>query len=217
MTEATRPGRPTEEPRASLSLLDYRRRVANVYAEVRRLPPPEAHLLWRSERDELFRSHPQSAIPPERRSSFTGLPVWGYDQRLRFEVEVGPAPESPPIALPHSGEGSTPGHAVGTLALPLPGGTVTLTLYRLDQYGDHLFLPFVDGTAGTETYGGGRYLLDTAKGADLGSRGQSMVIDFNFAYHPSCVHDVIWSCPLAPVANRFDLPIRAGERLPASR
>ena len=97
--------------------------------------------------------------------------------------------------------------------MPLPTGIVSLTIYRLEQYGDHLFLPFVDGTAGGATYGGGRYLLDTAKGADLGSEGESIIVDFNFAYHPSCVHDNRWSCPLAPAANHFAAPIRAGERL----
>jgi len=216
MTEATRPGRPVEEPRASLSLLDYRRRVADLYASVRALPPPEGHVAWRRGRDDLFRTHPQSAIPVDRRVSFAGLPVWGYDQRMRFEADVSPAPDQPPIGLPHSGDGTTPGRAIGTIDIPFEDHPVRLTIYRLEQYGDAVFLPFVDGTAGTETYGGGRYLLDTAKGADLGSSGTSIVVDFNFAYHPSCVHDVIWSCPLAPAANRFDHPVRAGEHLPGT-
>ena len=67
--------------------------------------------------------------------------------------------------------------------------------------------------SGTETYGGGRYLWDSSKGADLGSDGDELVIDFNYAYHPSCVYDPIWSCPLAPSENWLTVPIRAGERL----
>jgi uncharacterized protein (DUF1684 family) len=83
----------------------------------------------------------------------------------------------------------------------------------LEGYGGGLFVPFGDLTNGHETYGGGRYLLDSAKGADLGSHGNWVVLDFNFAYRPSCVHSDRWSCPLAPVENRLPVAVRAGERL----
>lgn len=76
-----------------------------------------------------------------------------------------------------------------------------------------MFLPFRDETNGSETYGGGRYLLDTVKGADLGHRADKVVLDFNFSYHPSCVHDHRWSCPLAPPDNHLAIGIEAGERL----
>jgi len=74
-----------------------------------------------------------------------------------------------------------------------------------------------DATSGRETYGGGRYLWDSAKGADLGMNGDALVLDFNYAYHPSCVQDSIWSCPLAPQENWLPVPIDAGERMPESR
>ena len=67
---------------------------------------------------------------------------------------------------------------------------------------------------GRETYGGGRYLLDTVKGADLGFDGPRLVLDFNYAYHPSCAWDSRWSCPLAPPSNWLTEPVRAGELLP---
>jgi len=41
-------------------------------------------------------------------------------------------------------------------------------MYWLDGYAGGVFLPFRDASSGTETYGDGRYLLDTSKGADLG-------------------------------------------------
>ncbi len=74
-----------------------------------------------------------------------------------------------------------------------------------------MFIPFRDATSGQTTYGGGRYLLDTAKGADLGTNGDALVLDFNFAYHPSCHYDPQWVCPLAPPPNRLAVPIEAGE------
>ena len=51
------------------------------------------------------------------------------------------------------------------------------------------------------------------KGADLGTEGGHLVLDFNFAYQPSCSYDPAWACPLAPPDNRLAVPVRAGERL----
>ena len=211
MTDEARPGF-TAEPRASLSLLDYRRRVADLYAAVRSAAPEHGWHLWREGRDELFRSHPQSPIPVGRRAVFTGLPHYPYDPALRFVAAIEPVP-SGGVALPHSGDGTTSGQAVGVATVTIGGALSEFTVFRLDQYGDALFLPFRDATAGSETYGGGRYLLDTAKGADLGGTEATLVLDFNFSYHPSCVHDPQWSCPLAPPENRLAVAVRGGERL----
>ena len=102
----------------------------------------------------------------------------------------------------------------GTAAFALAGDDLELELYWLEGYGGGLYLPFADATSGTETYGGGRYLLDTVKGADLGTEGDRLVLDFNFAYNPSCAYDPRWVCPLSPPANRLPVEIRAGERVP---
>ena len=104
---------------------------------------------------------------------------------------------------------------VGRVRLPLPGGDRTLTVSWLAGYADGLFLPFRDVTNGVETYGAGRYVLDTAKSADLGGdpARRTLVVDLNFAYHPSCAFDPRWACPLAPPENRLDIRIEAGERL----
>ena len=87
----------------------------------------------------------------------------------------------------------------------------------MEGYAGGLFVPFRDATSGTETYGAGRYLLDTVKGADMGGDWQrgELLLDFNTAYHPSCTYDPKWNCPLAPLESRLSLPIRVGERLPA--
>ena len=91
-----------------------------------------------------------------------------------------------------------------------------LTLYWIEGYGGGVFLPFADATSGTETYGGGRYLLDTIKGADLGKirPDATLVLDFNFSYFPSCAYSSRYVCPLAPASNRLNGAVRAGERLP---
>jgi len=88
-----------------------------------------------------------------------------------------------------------------------------LVVYWIAGYGGGVFLPFADATSGKETYGGGRYLLDGIKGADLGMKGDKIVLDFNFAYNPSCAYSPRWSCPLAPPHNRLRSPVRGGEKM----
>jgi uncharacterized protein len=192
-----------------LDLLDYRRRVNQMYQDVRSLrdhDPRAAHQLWRERRDELFRSHPQSALPPEKRAAFRGLPYREYDPAFVFTAAVRPLPRES-----YDVDTSTGGviRFVRFGAVDTPLGS--LEVLWLDEYSGGVFLPFRDATSGKTTYGGGRYLLDTAKGADLGSSGDTLVLDFNFAYHPSCVYDPKWTCPLAPLSNRLTVPVEAGE------
>lgn len=201
-----------KDPDAALSLWDYRRRVAELYAEVRRRSPAVGWVYWIERRDELLRTHPQSPIPAANRRSFTGLPYFPYDPALRVLATVEPAPEQR-LTLPHSGDGETGARSIGVVHFTVPTGSGSLTLFWLDDYAGGLFVPFRDATSGESTYGGGRYLLDTAKGADLGHEGNRITLDFNFAFHPSCVHDPRWSCPLAPPSNRLTVPITGGERL----
>jgi len=119
------------------------------------------------------------------------------------------------LALPVSTGGQEEFTRIGSVEVPLPTGTQRLGLYWMAGYAGGLFLPFRDATNGQETYGAGRYLLDAAKSADLGagSAPDSLVLDFNFAFHPSCAFDPKWSCPLAPPENRLDVRVEAGERL----
>jgi uncharacterized protein len=192
----------------TLDLLEWKRRVFELYAEIRRTDDPAAAWdRWRQTRDELFRSHPQSPLPSEARVGFGGLDYFPYDARLRFVVEVEPCEPRGVDIL---------GSAATRLSFTLAGvarcDAGDLELYWLDGYGGGLFLPFGDATNGSETYGGGRYLLDTVKGADLGVEDGEVVLDFNFAYNPSCSYDDRWACPLPPPENRLDLAIRAGER-----
>jgi uncharacterized protein (DUF1684 family) len=199
------------EPGASLALWDWRRSVADLYTEVRRLPPREGWEVWVTERRRLLRTHPQSPVSAPRRPT-TELPAFPYDARWRLVSTVEAAP-SRSIALPMSGGSTVPAHAFGLVNLDLGGTTSNLTLFWLDDYAGGVFLPFRDRTNGITTYGGGRYLLDTAKGADLGGKRGEVVLDFNFAYHPSCAYDPAWSCPLAPTENQLPVAVEAGERL----
>ena len=214
---------------STLALADWRRTIAALYTDVRRLAaddPRAALELWRETRERLYREHPQSPLPEAARAAFHAE-HFDHDPALRFEVPVDdpdggvPAPSTSgfgglSIELPVSAGGAMSFKRFGAVTIPFVDGQRRLDVYWMEGYAGGLFLPFRDGTNGRETYGAGRYLLDAAKGADLGPGREpgSLVLDFNFAFQPSCAFDPKWACPLAPPANRLDLEVRAGERLP---
>ncbi|WP_265522982.1 DUF1684 domain-containing protein [Oerskovia flava] len=213
-------------PVPELDVVDWRRRVHHLYATVRALAaddPAAAHEYWVAARDDLFAEHPASPLLPEDRAAFTGLPVGPYDPAMRFEVPVRAAGTAR-LDVPTGTDGVVPFERVGRLELPGLGG---LDVWALRSYGGGLFVPVKDAAAGTWTYGGGRYLLDTVKGADLGpgrvpsgtgsgtaDDGPTLVVDLNFAYNPSCAYDPAWACPLAPPGNVLDVALGCGEQQP---
>jgi uncharacterized protein (DUF1684 family) len=254
---------------AILTLADWRRQIGTLSADVRRIAatdPAAALDHWRSVRERLYREHPQSPVPADRRAGFRAR-HFDHDPALRFELTIEPlaaggsspaapaaashgAPDSAPLAslagggaidfgaaaatadratgpgaaaptrsgpvdLPVSGGGVMAFRRFGAVTIPFAAGPRRLELYWMEGYAGGLFLPFRDATNGTETYGAGRYLLDAAKSADHGGdrAAGTLVLDFNFAFQPSCAFDPKWACPLAPPPNRLDVAVRAGERL----
>jgi uncharacterized protein (DUF1684 family) len=247
---------------ATLTLADWRRQVGTLYADVRRIAatdPAAALDHWRAVRERLFREHPQSPVPADRRAAFRAH-HFDHDPDLRFELPIEPLacddtspgepnPSSPTgpagglaldfgtgelagssnaagpaagsatrsgaVDLPVSAGGTMAFRRFGAVTIPFAAGPRRLELYWMEGYAGGLFLPFRDATNGSATYGAGRYLLDAAKSADLGGdrAAGTLVLDFNFAFQPSCAFDPQWACPLAPPANRLDVAVRAGERL----
>jgi uncharacterized protein (DUF1684 family) len=211
---------PTPDDAGRAWLADWRRRIAELYAEVRataRADPAAAWVTWRDERAALYRGHPQSPVPAADRAAFRAH-HWPYDGRLRFDAIVDASPSvgsASPLALPNSGADTLAFDRIGTVLLALPDGARRLPLFWMRGYAGGLFLPLGDATNDSETYGAGRYVLDTAKGADLGGDASTstLVVDLNFSYQPSCAFDPRWACPLAPPESRLPTRIEAGERL----
>ena len=196
-----------------LTLQDWRRRVFELYAALRAAPDPAlGWQRWRTERDALFAHHPATPLPADAREAFDGLPVYAYDPAARVLADAEPAAERA-ITLAGSAGATFGARRFATARFSLGGADLGLDLYWLEGYAGGLFVPFADATSGATTYGAGRYLLDTVKGADLGTRDGRLVLDFNFAYNPSCSYDPRWSCPLAPPGNRLTVAITAGERV----
>jgi uncharacterized protein (DUF1684 family) len=202
-------------PRDPITLADWRRTVAQLYARVRESGPRDAAAAaeaFRAARDWLFAHHPDSPIPPARRAGWRGASWFAYDPGWRVDGEFAPAEHIAHFEIPLAEDGVVRCARVGTVSFRVREHESRLAVYWFGGYGGGLWLPFTDGTSGDTTYGGGRYLYDTIKGADLGAAPASFVLDFNFAYNPSCAYDERWSCPLAPGENRLAFPVTAGER-----
>ena len=159
---------------------------------------------FRSEKDEFFRSDPQSPLMPEQQEEFEGLQYFPENAELRLTATVEPFPEQEEITMGTSTGGTRRYTRYGRFQFTVDGQAAELTIY---QAGHGFFLPFVDALAGKETFGAGRYLepepLDDTR----------FLVDFNLAYNPYCAYNEQWSCPITPPENRLSVPIRAGEKL----
>jgi len=202
-------------PNNPISLASWRRTIMETYASVRQIAPTEperAWLVFRAARDTLFKTHPQSPLTEAERDQFQGLGYYPYDRqwRLRGTLDRHCEPGTFVVDLPS--DGRLQYTRVAQVEFIVGGQSACLSLFWIEGYGGGLFLPFTDSTGGVETYGGGRYLFDTIKGADLGVAQQEIVLDFNYAYNPSCAYDSRWACPLAPTENRLPFAVQAGEK-----
>lgn len=215
-------------------MLGWRRAVADLYRRARDCERPEdGWELWRTGRDALFAEHPDSPLEPPASAGFAGLPYAPYDPAYRFRTRIQTDVEPSRLQIATESNQVVTMDRIGRVVL---GELGSLDVWWLAQYGGGLFLPMRDSTAGRGTYGAGRYLLDTVKGADLGAGGMTdrggrpgagrddrvdseddamIVVDLNFAYHPSCAYSPRWVCPLAQDGNRLEVDIPVGEQYPA--
>jgi uncharacterized protein (DUF1684 family) len=201
-------------PNNTLALAEWRRTVSEMYRDVRKASQtgrPSALEVFRARRDRLFASHPQSPLDEDQLGGFDGLPYFAYNPAWRMvgRLDTSIWPESRVVQL--DGDGEFRYTRVVQAVFTVAWAEARLNLYWIEGYGGGLFLPFGDATNGGETYGGGRYLYDTIKGADLGVGEREIVLDFNYAYNPSCAYNSRWVCPLSPPENRLPFAVKAGE------
>ncbi len=157
---------------------------------------------FRREKDEFFRSSPDSPLTPDQQEGFTGLRYFPEDPTLRLAVDVERFAEPETIRMQTSTGDVQDYQRFGRFRFVAGGQEARLTIYR-NEHG--YFLPFGDSLAGTETYGAGRYLEPEPL-----TDGR-FEVDFNLAYNPYCAYNNNWSCPITPAENRLKIPIRAGE------
>jgi uncharacterized protein (DUF1684 family) len=181
-------------------------------------PPPvddrpyEAQVLAaRGEKDRYCKTHDDSPLLPADRTSFTSLPYYPIDLACKVPAALTEERTDPPVFIQlqtSTGELERM-RRVGALGFTLGGASYTLTAFAPADATviNRLFVPFGDLTNVDETYRGGRYL-------DLQRTPTGLYdLDFNQAYHPYCVFNPNYVCPLPPRENRLLVAIRAGERL----
>jgi uncharacterized protein len=174
-------------------------------------PPsyPEEIAAHRAEIDAFMRGASESPIPAARRASFQPLPYYPIDEGYRVPAGLRVARGDEVIEMSTSTGKPRRMRRIGTLAFTLKGQQLTLTAFAEadDTALRRLFVPFGDLTSGMDTYQGGRYL-------DLDLKGSGVYdLDFNRAYHPYCVFNPEYECPVPPRENRLKVPILAGERM----
>ena len=195
------------------SLAHWRRCTAELYARIRQAEKP--HLAWeefRATRDSLFKFHVHSPLDPEDRDSFYQLAYYPYDRDFRVRGQLDYGVEQKELEIDLVSDGQIHLRQIASVEFAIRDQKHRLSLYWVQGYGGGLFLPFKDKTSRMETFGGGRYLYDTIKGADLGASENELILDFNFAYNPSCAYNSHWVCPLAPPENTLDIAVTAGEK-----
>ena len=203
-------------PANPFTLAGWRRQVAVEYAAVRtgNADAEGTAKRFRAARDRLFIEHPESPIAVDRRRDWRGVAWYAYAPAWRLKGTLEPVPKRASFEISLATDGILRCTRIGLARFVVGGRQAHLAVYWLEGYGGGIWVPFADSTNGVETYGGGRYLYDTIKGADLGVGERELVLDFNYAYNPSCAYDERWSCPLSPPENRLPFAVPAGERLP---
>ena len=159
---------------------------------------------FRQQKNEFFRTSPQSPLADEQKQDFEGLRYFPENNGLRYELEIDEFEDQNEVQIQtNTGEVQTYSR-FGEVKFEVDGEEASLTIYENEN---GFFLPFADALAGDETYGAGRY-LDPHE-----LPGGKLLLDFNMAYNPYCAYNANWSCPLTPPENRIGVPIRAGEKV----
>lgn len=151
-----------------------------------------------------------SVIPVARRSAFRGLNYYDVDSTYRFVTELQRLSQPDTVRMAESTGTVSKQIVVGAVRLPVANGT-SLTVFEVKSGSDRgqLWIPFADATNGEATYAAGRYV-------DLRELdGDSVVVDFNRAYNPTCTYNPEYACPLPPPQNHIPEPIPAGEKTPS--
>lgn len=167
---------------------------------------------FRAGKDADFKNASNSPVPRDKVAQLIPLSYFPPDQDYVVPASLKLAEERDVIDMPTSTGEIRKEERVGMLEFILKGQPLSLSAFHDVDEKDmsRLFVPFRDLTSGTETYQAGRYL-------DLARTPTGLyTIDFNRAYHPYCYYNAKFDCPYPPAENRLQIPIRAGEKLPAS-
>lgn len=166
---------------------------------------------FRKERDLFFKTSPNSPLEDSDKIKFRGLKYFPIDLKYRFEGKIERyiihINDPKYYATFPTNKGPRKRYIrYGKFRFTFEGKEHSLELYK-SIGSDLIFIPFYDLTNGKETYEGGRYL-----DAEVLMPGYRIIVDFNYAYNPSCVYNEKYVCVLPLEENRLKIEIRAGEK-----
>jgi len=165
---------------------------------------------WQKELNEEFSDPDSSPLTAKEIKKFKGLEFYPINEAYRVEATLEILQNQQPFTIPTSSQQQKIFVKYAIARFELLGQAFEFPLYQSlqlqqsEEYKDYLFAPFTDETNGFETYGGGRYM-------DLRiPEGNTLVIDFNKAYNPSCAYSPNYNCPIPPRENDLTLEVKAG-------
>jgi uncharacterized protein (DUF1684 family) len=164
--------------------------------------------------DDFYTDSTTSPLSPEERTAFHGHEFFRYNPEMAVEANIEVLENEPWFNMATSSGVSRAYRRYAKATFELRGQTLELFLYQskrlmaMEEYQDHLFLPFMDKTTGVSTYGTGRF-MDITK-----PEGSTMILDFNYAYNPYCAYTDGYSCPITPKENYIDIEVNAGIKGP---
>lgn len=159
----------------------------------------------RAQKDSFFKEYAASPLSEAQKETFTGLNYYVAMPSLDLIVEIKPFEKQDDVQVQTTTGETRWYRRYGEFTFKVSGEEARLTIYQTSH---GYFLPFVDTSAGTETYPAGRYL------EPVEHEDGTFHVDFNQAYNPYCAYSEGYSCPITPAENRLKVAIRAGEKLP---
>lgn len=165
---------------------------------------------FQKQQNSFFKDASKSPLKSKDLKAFEGLEFFPIDSLFVVEAQLKRTPNTPFFDMKTTTKRVSRERVFGILSFTINSKSYTLNVYQAapdsdsKTDSDYLFLPFLDATNGTETYGGGRYI-------DLSiPKGNKITVDFNNSYNPYCAYNEKYSCPIVPRENYLLLKINAG-------
>ena len=169
---------------------------------------------FQKEMNTHYADKEHSPLSPEDLANFHALPFFNIDSTYYVIARLERAKRVKTIKFKTSTDRKPKYDVYGTVYFSIKNNSYSLKIYqnnsfkKQEKYKNDLFLPFLDLTNGSTTYGGGRY-IDL-----LIPDGDTIHINFNKAYNPYCAYSGRYSCPVVPEENFINLEINAGVMAP---
>ncbi len=172
--------------------------------------PIKSQSEFQTQQNSFFKDASKSPLKPKDLKVFEGLEFFPIDSLFVVEAQLKRTPNSSFFEMKTTTKRVTKERVFGILSFTINKESYKLNVYQSapdsdsDSESDYLFLPFLDATNLTETYGGGRYIDLTIP------ESNQITMNFNKSYNPYCAYNEKYSCPIVPRENYLSLKVYAG-------